>query len=248
MLKSKTVYVLVLLGIFLILTGCSMNSKNKSVDHASYYTHSKVEEIKSNRARWEHKVSQAEFHKSPKYVENPPAEDTALKSVKAFQKKNIILVQGTVMNLQTANQSVIPSTKIIIHVDKALSGSKQILNHNVKFFTEGGLIPKNNYMSPDGQSPEYDGKTVYDEVSRYPLPKIGNKVVISLEKGKTNFNERKDKLKHYDPRDVEEEYWIYDSKSKKYVINNELIKNLNSDEKKKFNTLFKLTKDINESI
>lgn len=233
----------------LTLIGCSRNSKiNNESANQSYYTESKVESINSNRTAWNRKVASAEKREPLKYTEELPKHDITLKSLGEYRKNKAILVQGTVLNLQTGNQSIIPTTKIIVHVDNVLSGNKKLLNTNLKFFTEGGLIPKNNYSAPDGQSPENNGKTVFVKRSKYPLPSIGGKVVIALNKSKIDYGGKKDKIKQFDPLNVDEEYWVYNSKMKKYVINNKSIRNLDENEKSKFKLLFNLTDEINKSI
>lgn len=243
----KTIFLLS--SCVLTLIGCSRNSKmNNESANQSYYTESKVKSIHSNRTAWNRKVASAEKREPLKYTEELQKHDITLKSLDEYRKNKVILVQGTVLNLQTGNQSIIPTTKIIIHVDNVLSGDKKLLNTNLKFFTEGGLIPKNNYSTPDGQSPENNGKMVYVTRSKYPLPAIGGKVVISLKKSKIDYGGKADKIKQFDPLNVEEEYWVYNSKMKKYVINDKLIQNLDEKEKSQFKSLFKLTDEINKSI
>ncbi|APX72143.1 hypothetical protein M5C72_03105 [Companilactobacillus allii] len=248
-LKAKC-YILLSLLSLLFLISCSKNSSNriKSSDSNSYYTDSRLRKIKSNQVTWNKNVSAAEKVQSLKYTEKLPSVDTAPKSIKSFQKKNTILIQGTVMNLEQGNQSIIPTTKIIIHVDKVLSGNKNLLDRNVKYFTEGGLIPKNNYASPDAQDTANDGQMIYVKKMKYPLPRIGGKIIISLKKGKIDYGGKKDHIKQYDPVNVEEEYWVYNTKREEYVVNNKLIQDLKGTEKNEFNSLFKLTNDVNKSI
>lgn len=249
--QRKNSYILFSISLILLLflTGCSIGSRNgRNIDNQTYYTKSKLKEIESNQLSWKKKITSAEKREPVKYTEELPKHDITLKSLDEYRKNKVILVQGTVLNLQTGNQSIIPTTKIIIHVDNVLSGDKKLLNTNLKFFTEGGLIPKNTYLAPDGQSPENNGKMVYVTRSKYPLPAIGGKVVISLKKSKIDYGGKTDNIKQFDPLNVEEEYWVYNSKMKRYVINDKLIQNLDEKEKSKFKSLFKLTDEINKSI
>jgi len=243
-LKRIIIINLLLLTPFLTFA-CSINAKKTS----SYYTEAKQEEIKKNKSNWDKKVSKAEVRGLNKYVEVLPENSVSQESLKALRKQGVLLVQGTVINLQEANQSIIPTTKIVIHIDHVISGNKSLKDKTIKYFTDGGLITKNGYMSPDGQLPEYDGQMLYVKENRYPIPQIGNKVAISLRKGGRGRTEKKkDSLKHYDPRNVEEEYWVYDSKSKKYIINNKIIRDTKGKERAKFQSLFKLTDDVNKSL
>jgi len=216
-------YIALIILLLMICTGCSKRA-NTINEKNSYYTSSKKDEIKLNKNNWEKKQKKAEIHNMPMYVESIPQKSKSPDSIKAIAKNHGILVQGTVINLEKGNQSIRPTTKIILHIDKVITGNKNIQGKNIKYFTAGGILPKDAYTGV-GYTSQSDGQTVYVKYDRYPIPEIGNKVIVSLKKGEINFVGKKDHLEQYDLKNEEEEYWIFDSKTCKYIMNNKLIRN-----------------------
>ncbi|CAJ1176282.1 hypothetical protein [Companilactobacillus nantensis] len=234
---KKILTLFLLSSIIFTLVGCTNSTANNS---ETYYTEAKKSQIQKNKQQWQNKVTNSEVHTLGKYIETLPKNDIPTASL---VKGEGTIIKATVLNLQEASQTITPTTKIIIHVDKVLTGNNKLAGKNVKYFTAGGLIPKNNYMSPDSQEPQFKDVTVFEKRLAYPIPNVGKHIIINLKPSKLDFGGRKDKLKQYVPVNVEQEYWIFDKSAKRYQLNNQLITN---GEYQKFPKLMKLTNEINQ--
>lgn len=159
--------------------GCSANNeitKKKPNISTSHYTKKRIKKIEANRKIWNEKVNSAETDGPIPYTENLPSKDTSPRRISGFKEKKKNLVNGTVINLQEPKfRTSISQTLITIHIDKVLSGSS-LMNEDVSFYCEGGLIPMNDTMF-DGQSSENDGRILFKKRKSNPLPVIGNKIL-----------------------------------------------------------------------
>lgn len=242
-------------GIFAVLLAvgtlisCS-SSVNKAYSSKTGSAQTVVEQrVKINRKKWNKKVNDAN-------VEYLPS-DTNFNEVfpitwKDFKKANDFVVEGTVLNYEKMEGTLVVESKVMIHVDKVIHGNQVLENQNIVTVVPTGFALSKGTDDNTKKSDEI----LYQKTS-FPLPKIGAKVITGLKSNAERYEENpslkkamvKYKLDGSDSYFIawpDYNFWVQTNNGK-YVINNLDIRNMKGSNPNydKISGLFKLTKQLN---
>ncbi|WP_157060458.1 hypothetical protein [Companilactobacillus futsaii] len=129
-------------------------------------------------------------------------------SLNQLKKNSDFLVQGTVIDFSHSNKD---STNVSIYINHIISGSEEILGKNVDVKLPGGIE-----------------QNVYYKSIQCPLPNLGQKVILRLDKKEDN----------YEILAPNSNFWI--EKNHEFVLNNQNIRQEPA--------LEEITKQLNQAI
>ena len=184
----------------LFLTGCS--HKTSYIDQTDLQKQQIV--LKRNKRKWRQQTKQVAYSTSSDQETNLPKN----LSLTQLKKKSDFLIQGTVIDFTHSNKE---STATSIYVNHIISGSEDILGKNIDIKLPGGIE-----------------QNVYYQSLQCPLPKLGQKVILRLDK---NHNE-------YEVLAPNSNVWI--EKNHEFVLNNKEIRQEPH--------LKEITKQLNQAI
>lgn len=258
-MKKKSLLVLALC--LFLLAGCSLNN-NTAEQQQKIEQQKRQKTIKHNRQVWNKKVEAAKDVNQPnydKYLTVVPSgykdEDMSLAHLKNGNK---LLVRAQVINLQPEfGRLWLIETKATIYIDKVISGDKKFQGKTVKTEFSGGLSKAQDYFNTfEG---EYvgedfgvkDSKTIiYHTNPTIPMPKIGQQIVVGLNKYRPETKARKKLYEGYGLttknfyviNNPEVTYWV--KQQGKFELNNPAF--AKKENRGKYPNLVKITKKLNE--
>lgn len=252
----------------LTLAACSTNGKNTSDSSNTTKTTAKKATIKSEATlKAIAKKNQKQFNKDypdlftstitygqwnyangepemgiSDYAKIVPA--TSLKSYKEEAKKaNEQIVAAQVLNWTPITKNAATEAKyeyadllnLKLYVTKDLTGDKKLVGKTITLPFPAKLLAYSTdaplrFNEADSSRPK-DGQYVLEQHDVEKVPNIGQKIVLSIQKEDTN---------KYKLRFLEDLFWIKDTKSNEYVLNNPNYASADYD------NLFGFTKEINQ--
>lgn len=239
--------------ISLVLTGCSFQN-NPQISSKE-----QTKLIQKNKKNWKQKVKQAKTVKFPgdEIVTVPLAYNDENMSWKRLKTGNQLVVKAKVIDLQPELKRVLtPQTKALIYVEEVISGDEALKKTTIKTEFSGGLIYAKNYLvNVEGQymGEQFNIKNpktiVYGNVATKPMPKIGQTIVVGLEKFHAD-NENKKKLyqdlglskNFYTINNPEVTFWV--KKDGAYHLNNPAF--YQKGNRAKYPHILKITKYLNQ--
>lgn len=238
----------------LVLAGCSFQNQPRA---------SKVptELIQKNKKIWNKKLKRVQMVEFPgeKIFSIPSGYKDEDMSWARFKNGSQLVVKARVVNLEPELKRVLtPETKASIYIDKVISGDKSLAHATIKTEFSGGLIRAKNYLvNIEGQ---YMGKQlgikdpqtiVYGQTLTKPIPKIGQTIVLGLNKYHPD-NDYQKKIyqkmgltdNFYIVNNPEVTFWI--KENDKYRLNNPAF--YQTENKAKYSNIFKITKYLNQNF
>ena len=170
----------------LFLTGCSHNSKTSNIDQTDLQKQQIV--LKRNKKKWHQQTKQV-AHSTLSTQKIIPKKNLSLNQLK---KNSDFLIQGTVIDFSHSSKK---STKASIYVNHIISGSEDILGKNIDIKLPGGI-----------------DQNVYYRSTQCPLPKLGQKIILRLDKT------------HNEYRVLAPNSNIWVEKDHEFVLNNQTIR------------------------
>ena len=186
----------------LFLTGCSHDTKTSNIDQTDLQKQQIV--LKRNKKKWRQQTKQV-AHSTLSTQKIISKKNLSLNQIK---KNSDFLIQGTVIDFSRSNKE---STTASIYVNHIISGSEDILGKNIDIKLPGGIE-----------------KNVYYQSMQCPLPKLGQKIILRLNK----------KHNEYEVLAPNSNIWI--EENHEFVLNNKKIR--------QENILKEITKQLNQAI
>ena len=169
----------------LVLASCSFQNQPRA-------SKAPTELIQKNKKIWNKKLKKVQTVEFPgeKILSVPSGYKDEDMSWARFENGSQLVVKARVINLEPELKRVLtPETKASIYIDKVISGDKSLAHSTIKTEFSGGLIRAKNYLvNIEGQ---YTGKQlgikdpqaiVYGQTLTKPMPKIGQTIVLGLNK------------------------------------------------------------------
>lgn len=249
---KKLLGLIVLLS--LVLAGCSFQNQPQD-------SKTQTKMIQKNKKVWNKKLKKAQKVEFPgeKILSVPSGYNDEDMSLSRFKNGSQLVVKARVVNLEPELKRVLtPETKASIYIDKVISGDKSLTHSTIKTEFSGGLIRAKNYLvNIEGQ---YTGKQfgikdpqaiVYGQTLTKPMPKIGQTIILGLNKYRlTNDHQKKMYQKmnltdnFYIINNPEVTFWI--KKNGEYRLNNPAF--YQAQNQSKYSNLFKITKYLNQNF
>ncbi len=251
-MKLKVIIITVL-SIFL-LAGCS-NKQNSIHQDTKVEYEKRVKLIESNRKNWDEKIKKAKKLDQSKFKNNfttvPSRYNDEDMSLARLKSGNQFVIEGQVINLTPMfNVQLAPETKATIYVKKVISGDKSLQGENIYTEFSGGLTKaKDLYTNFGITDPK---QIVYDEKATFPMPKIGNYVVMGMNRYQPEDDKQQSRYQHvglttknfYPINNSEVTFWVKDND--KFRLNNPAF--YHKGIKKDYPNIFKLTKELNKLL
>lgn len=182
--------------------------------------------IKENASKWNKTVSELEVVKTDKIGNN---RGYIAQTMKQLKKVNKSVIQGTVYDMSKMNNLDNGAyTKVIVYVDKVISGKKSLQGKKIVLVMNGGITTTNRWYKNQNQTREAD-HDIWVQYNEAPLPKVGSKIIGGITPiGKTEPTVymktiKKNNLANTNTYDLDMpafNFWIKDSKDKQYHLNN----------------------------
>lgn len=238
----------------LVLAGCSSQKQPQD-------TKEQTKLIQKNKKVWNNKLKKVQVIKFPgeKIISVPSGYNDEDMSLARFKSGSQLVVKARVINLEPEPTRVLtPETKASIYIEKVIQGDKSLNNSTIKTEFSGGLIRAQNYLvNVEGQ---YTGEQfgvkdpqtlVYGQTLTKPMPKIGQTVILGLNKFRA-INEHQEKMyqkmgltdNFYTINNPEVTFWI--KKNGKYRLNNPAF--YQAKNQAKYTNIFKITKYFNQNF
>lgn len=240
----------------ILLVGCSAkNNQTKQQAQKLQQTIQKNQKVWQKEKATAVNVNQKDF--VPFEATIPTGYHDEDMSLVRFKNGSQLVVQAQVVNLQSEKPAIVTRTKATIYIKKVLAGNKEYQNKTVKTEFSGGLTTaKFKYTNLDGKyvGLQYGIKSsktkVYSDNPNSPIPKIGQEIVVGLNKFQPeNEHDRKIHCKNdlttknfYLINNPDVTYWV--KKSGKYQLNNPAF----SQVKSKYPNLNKITQQLNDKL
>jgi len=251
-MKFKVIIITMLSLIF--LAGCTAKSNPVHQD-TKQEQQQRARKIVTNQKIWNQrikkarKLNQAQFKKD--LVTVPFRYNDEEMSWARFKGGNQFVIVGQVLNLTPLlNQTLAPETKASIYVKNVINGDKTLQGKTIQTEFSGGLIKAGDLYKNFGVD---DPKMiVYDQKPTFPMPKIGNEVIMGVNKYQPEndgqqANYRKANLtvnNFYPLNNSEVTFWF--KHRGKFKLDNPAFDQKGAD--KEYKNLFRLTKKLNDLI
>ncbi|WP_125762078.1 hypothetical protein [Companilactobacillus hulinensis] len=263
-MKKATYLILPLISV-IFLTACQSNAgKDSSKKDPESELQVQKQKITRNKKAWDEKVSDI------KRIDVRTIGETSsyvfpqnLKEMKASKKP---LIKGTVVNLEKmTNLNHLANTKATVKIDAVLMGDKKLKNKTITIVLSGGIVAAREYFNGMNlESGKYNGVTVNPDSNQKlyindtdgPLPKIGSKIITDLSLNsydKTDTGEFATMLRSNDLKNNKSylsgepfTFWVKNTNSKKYVLNNENYRRLTENDVR-YDFAVNFTKEINQA-
>jgi hypothetical protein len=226
---------LIILGLMLILVGCSSHQADNKLPHRINMEQDTLNIFQKNRLRWNREIKKVRIVDRKFFDISPNYHGTSFQELK---NNNLYVVKATVMNLKKVKwSSPMPQTKITFKVKKVISGNKGLEKKRLYLNFPGGFARERDiYTTNQGTltTAEPDNEIFY-RTPNTPLPEIGSTVIMCLR----NDSSQPNSLDKLYINDVEHTFWI--KNKDKYVLNNPAFQT--ADRKLK---IFKLTEELNQ--
>lgn len=241
----KTLLILMTIGLILPLTACTNKQSSTQADQA-------ITTIQKNSHAWQQKTKDLPVVKYDEFTESP---GFIAKSMDYLTQTNKHVVKGTVYNLtQLDNVNNRAYTKVTLHVDEVINGSKKLHGQNINLVMYGGITNTNSWYKNKNQTREAD-HDILVQYTEFPLPAVGSEMIIGI--SPSNSDEPTDYMKTikqnkldlkntYDIGMPEYNIWIKNAKDKEFHLNNPLAAKKLSGNSEMKKGVDQLTKELNQ--
>jgi len=246
----KTLIVLILLVFVLPLSAYSVNSFQGKEHHGQI----SAGLIQKNQKKWHGQIKNADVVHIDDLENDKSGTATSIDELNNHSKS---VIKGTVYNLEKMNSPKnMALTKVLVHVDKVISGDKSLNNTTVYLALNGGLVSFDHLYAGTSKSKDFNHEMLVKN-DQSPLPSIGSKIITglipnTLDKQSEYNNSLKQSgfnvTNSYMIQVPQYNLWIKKKNSQKYILNNPEVhkKSVRNDEL--VESLQKLTNRINQKF
>jgi len=248
----KTLMILALLVFVLPLSAYSVNAlKNSNSNRQVEMMQSPAKIVNKNQKAWNKLIAKADVINSDEFESK---DDFAASSLTQLQNHSKSTIMGTIYNLQKMNSPEnMAYTKVTVHVDKVLTGDKDLKGKNIYLALPGGLVSFDHWYANMSKPKDFDHEMLVKN-DEAPLPTIGSKIITGLIPSSLDEpSEYNDALKQSgftnknysaisDPR---YNLWIKKKGSKNFVLNNPVLRKKADKKGSLAKSIQKLTDEIN---
>jgi len=250
----KTLMILALLVFVLPLSAYSVDAlKHSNINQNQVGTvQTPAQIIKKNQRAWKKLTSKADIIKSDEFESKDDFIATSLTQLQNHSKSTI---KGTVYNLQKMNSPKnMAYTKVTVHVDKVLTGDKDLKGKNIYLALPGGLVSFDHWYANMNKPKDFDHEMLVKN-EEAPLPNIGSKIITGLTPNSLDEpSDYSDALKQsgftiknsYAVSDPRYNLWIKRSTASEFILNNPVIRKKDSKKSSLAKALRSLTTEINQ--
>ena len=208
--------------------------------------------IKKNQRAWKKQISKADVIHSDEFSNT---NDFVATSLGQFQNHSKSTIKGTVYNLEKmSSPKNMAYTKATIHVDKVLTGDKDLENKNIYVALPGGLVSFEHWYANMSKPKDFDHEMLVKN-DEAPLPKIGSEIITGLIPNSVDEpSEYNDALKQsgftitnsYAIDVPRYNIWIKSPTAKSFVLNNPKMNQKTTKDNSLAKSLQNLTTEINQ--
>lgn len=253
---KKILMIILSLSVFgLVLSVYSVNTLKSSMTQHQKETRTLRNTnrmINSNRKQWDKQIANADVIESNELKNDG---EPIASSLEQLQNHSKLVIEGTVYNLQKMNSPKnMAYTKVELHIDKVISGDKDIQGKRIYLAMAGGLVSFDHWYANMSKPKDFNHEILVN-IEEAPLPKIGSKVITGVIPNVIDeSSEYNDALKQsgftinnsYAISNQQYNVWIKNPGKKKYVLNNTKVNKRAAKNNDLTKALQKLTDQINK--